>query len=717
MQKQLVIVFLLWVCNVFAFAAGDILIADFEGEDYGDWKIEGEAFGSGPAQGTFPNQMEVSGYEGDQLVNSFFNGDDSTGTLTSPEFIIKRPYIKFLIGGGGFENETCINLMIDGKVVCTDTGENTEPGGSEALNPHSWNVSEYQGQTAQLQIVDQRTGNWGHINIDHIVLSDNPGQTFQGISREFTIDHQYLIFPVERKAPNRTFTLSVDGTKVREMDISLASSKPDFWVYLDVSEFADQTVSLRVESIRDKQLDGFFLIRQDHTFPGEANLYQEELRPQIHFSSKRGWNNDPNGMMYYDGEYHLFYQHNPYGWPWGNMTWGHAVSTDLVHWEELGDALHPDQYGTMFSGSGVVDWNNTTGFQTGDEPPLICIYTNAGGTNEWSEDRPFTQGIAYSNDRGRTWTKYEGNPVQGHLNAGNRDPKVIWWEETNEWVIVLYLKNKRMAFFRSKDLKRWELQSVMDAFHECPELFELPMIGDKQESKWILYGASGDYFVGTFDGSRFVPDGEAIQFNYGNCFYASQTFNNIPEEDGRRIQIAWGRGNEAQGMPFNQMMMFPAVLTLHSTDDGPRMFAYPVQEIENLYTKQHKWENKKISSNEVVEMQGISGELFDIDIELEVGDADEVGMLIRGEEIVYDVNNEQLVFGKNKAPLKTVNNRIQLRCLADRTSLEIFANQGRIYMPCKFRPSEEEKTIAVFARSGNAEATSIQIHQLQSIWQ
>ncbi len=717
MKRQLFIVFLLLVCVVFSFAAEDILFADFEGKDYGDWIVKGAAFGSGPAQGTLQGQMKVSGFEDQQLVNTFYNGDETTGTLTSLEFIIERPYIKFLIGGGGYDNETCMNLLIDGKVVRTATGDNTEPGGSEALNPHSWNVSEYQGQTAQIQIADRRSGGWGHINIDHIVQSDTPVQTFHGLSREFKIDHKYLIFPVRNNTPIKKLTLSVERTKVREMNISLASSEPDFWVYLNVREFSDKTVSLRVNDLREKQLEGFFSIRQDDTFPGEEDMYKEKLRPQIHFSSRRGWNNDPNGLMYYVGEYHLFYQHNPYGWPWGNMTWGHAVSTDLVHWEELGDALHPDQFGTMFSGSGVVDWNNTTGFQTGDEPPLICIYTNAGGANEWSKGKPFTQGIAYSNDHGRSWTKYEGNPVQGHLNAGNRDPKVIWWEETKEWVIVLYLKDSRMAFFRSPDLKRWELQSVMDAFHECPELFELPIIGDNQESKWILYGASGDYFLGDFDGSRFIPDGEAIRFNYGNCFYASQTFNNIPEEDGRRIQFGWGRSNVAPGMPFNQMMTFPVVLTLHSTEDGTRMFVYPVREIEKLYTKHYKWENMKIQKDEIVQMQGVSGELFDIDIELKTGKADEIGLIIRGEEIVYNVMKEQLVFGNNVAPLKTVNGCIQLRCIVDRTSLEIFANQGRIYMPCKFRPDEEEKTIGIYARGGEAETLSIQIYELQSIWQ
>ena len=171
-------------------------------------------------------------------------------------------------------------------------------------------------------------------------------------------------------------------------------------------------------------------------------------------------------MVYYGGEYHLFFQHNPYGWKWGNMTWGHAVSKDMVHWEELGDAIHPDALGTIFSGSAVVDWHNTTGFQTGDAPPLVCIFTYAGGTNLSSQDVPFTQALAYSNDKGRTWTKYEDNPVQGHLCEGNRDPKVIWDENAKQWVIVLYTCDNTLVFFTSPDLKQWEQVSELNGFYE-----------------------------------------------------------------------------------------------------------------------------------------------------------------------------------------------------------------------------------------------------------
>ena len=550
---------------------------------------------------------------------------------------------------------------------------------------------------------------------------------FEGVARELVLDEKYIIFPVADETLKdlgelHVLELEVDGEKVRELKIRLAPSEPANWFFMDTKEFRGKRATLRALRLTADELESFFAIRVDSTFPGEDKVYTEKLRPQLHFSSRRGWNNDANGMMYYKGEYHLFYQHNPYSAYHGNMTWGHAISRDLVHWEEQGDKIHLDEYGTIFSGSGVVDWNNTTGFQTGDEPPLITIFTYSGACDAgpWSEGQPFTQAIAYSNDRGRTWTKYEGNPVQGHVRGDNRDPKVIWWEETNEWIIALFLEHTSMAFFRSKDLKRWELQSILDAesesVAECPELFQLAVDGDADNKKWIFYGGSGSYIIGHFDGSHFEKKSKVIQYNYGNCFYASQTFSDVPEEDGRLIQMGWGV-NDAPGMPFNQMMTFPVVLTLHATEDGLRIFANPVEEIEKLYAREHEWTNLAIPADDSIPAPGIEGELFDIEAILNVGDAEELGLSIRGEEIVYNATEEQLIFGESKAPLKATDGNIRLRCIVDRTSVEIFANGGRIYMPCKLRADDDNKSIAAFARGGGAaEITSIKLRELESIW-
>lgn len=306
-----------------------------------------------------------------------------------------------------------------------------------------------------------------------------------------------------------------------------------------------------------------------------AGNYDEQLRPQFHFTAQRNWLNDPNGLVFFGGQYHLFFQHNPSGIEWGNMTWGHAVSDDLVHWRQLNDAIEPDALGTIFSGSAVVDWNNTAGFQTGDEPALVAMYTAAGGTSPASQGAKFTQGLAYSNDRGQTWTKYDGNPVVPHIAGDNRDPKVIWHEPSQRWVMALYLDKNDFALFNSPDLKQWERidDLTVPGSIECPDFFELPVVDKPGESKWIFWTANGVYLVGEFDGKDFKPEGEPQRFEHGaNCF-AAQTYSDIPAKDGRRIQIAWMRGGKYPGMPFNQQMTFPTTLTLHATDEGYRLLA------------------------------------------------------------------------------------------------------------------------------------------------
>lgn len=712
-MKTITLLIFLFVSVCAVMAAEDIVIADFESKSFDNWKVEGEAFGDGPARWELEGQKDVSGQEG-RYVNSYHGGDGSVGTLTSPMFDIERGYINFLIGGGGFAGETCMNLIVDGKAVRTATGPNTGEDGREQLDWHTWDVSELKGKQAQIEIVDKHTGGWGHILVDQINQSDKKIDIIENVERKIKFEKKYLNLPVKNGATQRLIRVIINDKIIREFDINLAPDEPDFWVFLELDEFKGKEAVLRIDKLDSNRRNGFDAIYQDDTFPGEDEIYNEKHRPQFHFSSKRGWNNDPNGLMYYGGEYHLFYQHNPFGWPWGNMTWGHAVSKDLVHWEELGDALHPDEWGTMFSGSGVVDWKNTTGFQTGDEPPLITIYTNAGGENPLSEGKPFTQGIAYSNDRGRTWTKYEGNPVQGHLNKGNRDPKVIWWEETNEWVIVLYLKESRMAFFKSPDLKRWELQSILQSFHECPELFELPVDGDENNKKWVLYGAAGDYYIGDFDGSKFTPESEIIKYNYGNAFYASQTISDIPEEDGRRIQIGWGT-IETPGMPFNQMMNFPVVLSLHTTDDGIKMFANPVKEIEKLYKEKHSFKDEDLDSDSDL-LEDIKGDLFEINAEIEVGDASQIGFEIRGVPVVYSAENNTLTCKDETAPCKPKDGKIKLQLLVDRTSIEIFVNDGEYFMPMGSIPDDDNMSLKVYAEGGDAKIISMDVIELNSAW-
>ena len=231
-------------------------------------------------------------------------------------------------------------------------------------------------------------------------------------------------------------------------DIEWAESEPDFWVFTEVSAFKGERVTIEIEKADKKNpadqehsptgdleiLEAF--IHSD-TIEGDENLYREKHRPQFHFTSRRGWINDPNGLVYYKGTYHLFYQHNPYGRKWGNMHWGHADSKNLVEWQEFSDVFYPDELGSMFSGSAVVDWENTLGLEKGLDETLICFYTAAG---EYVEPKvPFTQCMAFSNDGGQTWQKYEDNPILPHIASSTRDPKVIWDPESQQWIMALYI--------------------------------------------------------------------------------------------------------------------------------------------------------------------------------------------------------------------------------------------------------------------------------------
>lgn len=446
-----------------------------------------------------------------------------------------------------------------------------------------------------------------------------------------------------------------------------------------------------------------------------GNLYQEKYRPQFHFTAEKNWLNDPNGLMYYKGEYHLFFQHNPSGIDWGNMTWGHAISPDMIHWKQLPHAIEPDELGTIFSGSGVVDWNNTTGFQTGDEAVMVCIYTSAG--DHAPEKPPFTQSIAYSNDRGRTWVKYEGNPVLGHIVGHNRDPKVFWHEPTGKWIITLFLDGNDFVIFSSSNLKEWDRICDLNLSNtsECPDMFELPVDGDPDNKKWVFWGANGNHYIGTFDGTIFEPESGLLPSDFGTNFYAAQTWSDIPESDGRRIQIAWMAGGKYPDMPFNQQMSFPCVLTLRTTPEGIRLFREPIAEIENIHEKECSWNNQALKPGENI-LSDISGDLFHICADIELGDASEVGFVLRGEKVQYKVADKQLsCFGKS-VELKPIEGKIKLEILLDRSSLEVYGNDGLISMSSCFLPDEDNMELGIYADGGNANAVSLKAYKLNSAW-
>jgi fructan beta-fructosidase len=448
---------------------------------------------------------------------------------------------------------------------------------------------------------------------------------------------------------------------------------------------------------------------------GNPEVYTERYRPQFHYTTKKGWINDPCGLVYFDGEYHIFNDHNPFGLAIpGRLNhptkppsrWSHAVSKDLVHWEELPVAILPDKLGAIFSGSGVVDRNNTAGF--GKNAIVLC-YTSAG--------IPFSQSLSYSIDRGRTWIRYEKNPVVPNqkVDSTERDPRVFWHEPTKRWIMGLHLKKGHARFFTSENLKDWThtFDFKHPSIHECPDLFSLPVDGDVKNEKWILYGAGFQYFIGDFDGKKFTAGAEPIRGDFGSNFYAAQTWTNQPE--GRRIQIAWMShwGKAYPGMPFNQQQSFPCELTLRMTAKGIRLFRYPVKEIESLYSKPFKLQDYTLKPGDNP-LSEISGDLFDIEMEIEPGDATEFGIRLHETAVTY-AEGKVASLGAT-ADVSPIGGLLALRILVDRTSIETFANRGEISMTSCFLPKNINTGLELYAKGGEVKIRSLRVTKLQSSW-
>jgi len=452
--------------------------------------------------------------------------------------------------------------------------------------------------------------------------------------------------------------------------------------------------------------------------PGRADVtpYHEAYRPQFHFTPKTGWTNDPNGLLWYKGEYHLFFQHNPFDTKWGNMTWGHAISKDLVHWMQMENALRPDKMGTMFSGSGIVDVDNTAGLQKGDEKTLAVLYTAAGGTSDESKGQPYTQCLAYSNDRGRTWIKYAGNPVVPNFAPGNRDPKITWHAPTARWIMVMYLTGNAFRFLSSPDLKTWTKLhdiNVPDA-SECPDFFEMPVEGEPGETRWVWTSASDRYLVGAFDGKRFIPEVMTSAGHHGANYYAVQTYSNIP--DGRRIQLGWMSKAVYPNMPFNQQMSFPYELKLKRFPYTLKLCAMPAKEIELLHESPQTWSKLDLDPG-INPLSALSGDLWDIKAEIDPGQSTEVGFNIRGRKVSYQVKEKRLSNGESSVVTSGLNKgRLRLRILVDRTSVELFANDGEWVMPNCFVPKLDDHSLALYAEGGRARVDKLTIRRVKSIW-
>ncbi len=698
---------------VLSHAAPDVVVADFEGNDFGSWKVSGEAFGKGPEAGTLPNQMPVSGFLGQRLLNGYHGGDDSEGKLESPDFKVERKYINFLIGGGKFPGETCIDLLQGNKVVRTATGRFNQPGGTERLEWQSWEVSDLAGKSVSLRITDKRKGGWGHINIDQVVQSDAP-QTLE-LKKEFVINGRYLIWPVTRDASQkRRFFLTLDGQEKPLLFAEIClSNNPDFWVFTDLADYQGRKITV-TGTLPGGLGEAWDKVKISPTYPGEESVYQEPLRSQYHFSSRRGWLNDPNGLVFKDGTWHLFYQHNPYNHNWDNMTWGHAVSNDLFHWKELPPAVHPDAEGLMFSGSAFVVPKSRTKLPIKGNEAIVIAYTSEG-TLSYEPGRQASQSVAFSNDGGKTFEKFTGNPVLKHQIGGNRDPKVFWHEPTKHWVMPIYHDRDEYGLYTSTDLVDWERASTYRVISdgECPDLYELPVDGDPKNTRWVAWGAQGKYMLGSFDGKTFKAE-SGPHHHYFGAGYAGQTYSNAP--DGRRVHIPWMRDGGAglQGMPFNQQMGLPMDFTLRKQGDGIRLWAEPVKEVEGLRADTKEWKDFTYEAGQADPLGEFKGGQFEVEAVIDAGSsAAELGFRIFDDHAAIWKPGDK-TFSGAEGPQPAVDGKVKMRIFVDTVSMEVFVNGT--YVSKYIRQNPGAKPLRIVANGGAVKFDSLKVHTLKSAW-
>lgn len=529
---------------------------------------------------------------------------------------------------------------------------------------------------------------------------------------------RFLLLPVQDDAPEAKVGVISGNTRVGELaNVRLARERVDYYVPFSLEAFMGKDVKIDVLGMPQGSLCWKELKLSD-TFD-MAN--REKYRPLYHHTPAYGWMNDPNGMFYKDGVWHLYFQHNPYGSTWGNLSWGHSTSTDLVHWQYEGDPVMPDAWGLIFSGSSVVDTDNTAGFGPG---AIVAFYTSAKST-PWGDVQ--MQSMAYSTDGGKTFTKYAGNPILTSTERDFRDPKVFWYAPGKHWVMLLAV-GQQMQIFSSKNLKEWKHESDFGLKHgahggvwECPDLVELPIEGTK-EKRWVLIcnlnpggpfgGSATQYFVGTFDGKKFTNQfpTKTKWMDYGKDHYATVTFSNAP--DGRCVALGWmSNWQYAAVVPTKQYRSANTIardLTLYRQDGDLLLKSAPSKEIEAARNDAKSIKKFNVSDSYSIEnlLDGNDG-AYEIEMEIKSNGAQKIVFTLlngKGESVLmyYDTAMRQFVMDRSNSgetafsrdfPAMTAapvgeGDDFTLRLFVDRSSIEAFGDGGKFVMTNIVFPSE-----------------------------
>ena len=512
------------------------------------------------------------------------------------------------------------------------------------------------------------------------------------------IKNKYLIFPVNTLSTKKILTFKRDCETVYQINIKLDNYNPNFYAYIDVSRFIGQTIDILV----DPEMK--FEIREADEINID-NLYHEPMRPQVHFTTKNGWINDPNGLIYIDGIYHMFYQYNPTEPNWDNMHWGHAESRDLIHWEQKDVTLFPDERGAMFSGSAILDDKNILGKNVENNKTALLFYTTT---------TPFCQHMSYSTDNFKTIKQYTDKPIVPHIKASNRDPKVVFCDELDCYIMALYLDEDIYCILSSNDLTNWEeLQRIhLVEDNECPDIF--PLYDDEGARKWIIIGAHDRYLVGNFKTGKFVAEQSVLSLHYGTSAYAGQSFSNLPNN--RVVRMVWDRWNlPASG--FRGQMGIPVELKLCKYENVYYLEAAPVKEIEDIYTHTKNLENVLITiENGFFETLDDAAQLVKIKSSYIANGA--MNISIFGREINFDFSKNEIKLGDATAPISITRGCLDITLIVDRCSIELFTDNGKIYVSCLDGYTLMDRNLPYIKinASTNISLDSIEINTLKSIW-
>jgi len=526
---------------------------------------------------------------------------------------------------------------------------------------------------------------------------------------EFFCDTKYIILPASHHARNKRIRFYIDNRLVYDLVAALDYDQPDYEFYLNVERFYGKHITISSEPDMD------ITVRKSDSGIEPEKAYIGKYRPLAHFTAKRGWLNDPNGLTYYNGKYLMFYQHNPVAVTWENMHWGYAVSDDLIHWHEKEIALYPDETGTMFSGSAVIDYKNLTGLKENDNDVILLFYTAAGSTSETAKDKPFTQSLAYSADGGETFQKYKGNPLIDQLAGGNRDPKVIYHEPTGRYIMALYLDNHEYALFTSDNLLDWTLlqKLTLPEDAECPDFYPLPVDGNPDHVKWVFIGASDKYYIGSFDGTAFVPETKLKALNYGNNSYAAQSW--YDDHDSRRIRTSFATV-VVPGMPFGSCMSIPQEMTLKTIDNEICLCAEPIREIRSLYEKTDTIENVTVAA-EYPFSRETDGKAYDISVRIRLEDKAAFRFSLFGFAISYDAESGELKCLDRSVLIRPEENHVTLRMILDTVYAEIFVNQGNPFLGMTYIQDSNLNTLKILAEHGTIHVERLEMAKLGHFWE